>query len=71
MNGNRSHVIDQFGSDIYFDRLLKAVRILNDMIHVSDESASVGVELSTSDGKIYIFPATIVNPLWVNITIIY
>lgn len=69
-NDNGSPTI-KFGSKIYFDRLPKAVRILNEMIHVLNESASVGVELSTSDGKIYIFPATIVNPFWVNITIIY
>lgn len=62
---NNTSIHEEIGAGIYFHRLPKAVRILNDMVNILDESGTIGVELTTSDRTIHIFPTTIADPLWV------
>lgn len=63
--GNAPSIAEHFGSSIYFHRLARALGLLNEMMGLFDKSQKIGVELTTSDDTINIFPETIVNPTYV------
>lgn len=59
--------LDEFDfhlSSVYFIKLTNALRILNEMIVLTDEGEMVGIELSTANGSADVFDT--IDPQWVN-----
>lgn len=50
---------------IYFDRLINALRILNEMVVVLPVDIMIGIELTTTDEQVDIFPDTLAQR-WVS-----
>lgn len=64
-NINKFNEIEMMGSEIYFDRLTKALRILNEMVHLLNDDGMIGIELSTPDNTVAVFADTL-DPQWVS-----
>lgn len=66
---NEVNEIDVHFAGIYFDRLSKALRILNEMINIPQQAKVIGLALITPEDTLAIFPDTPLDPRWVNICI--
>lgn len=65
-NINELNEIENYFSGVYFHCLTEALRILNEMIELSDEDGMVGIELKTSGNTVAVFANTL-DPQWVKI----